>query len=116
MRVETVEKLLELNERDFMTLKNCGPTTTARILQLQAEYGKDLAPQQEQETIDGAVESGRTYMNRLIVVAIAANEVVKSAQKDKHNRYYFRVTTKCFNVLRRALEALRKQPQNKFGG
>ncbi len=108
MGVETIGQLLELNERDFMALKDCGAKTAAKILQLQAEYGKDLTPQKDRETIDKAVESSRGYMNRLIVVAIAANEVVKSGQRCKNNRYYFRVTTKYFNVLKRALEALRE--------
>ena len=64
--------------------------------------------QKNRETIDKAVESSRTYMNRLIAVAIVANEVVDGARKDKHNRYYCRVTTKRLNALQRALEALRE--------
>ena len=63
------------------------------------------------EAIDEAVENSRIYMNRLIAVAIAANEVIAGAKKVKHNRYYFRVAAKRFNVLRRSLETLGKQHQ-----
>ncbi|MFH1616152.1 MAG: hypothetical protein ABIG61_13835 [Planctomycetota bacterium] len=58
-------------------------------------------------TIDKAVESSKTYMNRLIVVAMAANELVEGAKKSE--RYYIKVTKQRFNVLRQALEMLRKQ-------
>lgn len=108
MRVETIGQLLELNERDLLALKNCGPKTTARILQLQAEYGKDITPAKPREAIDEVLENSRRYTNGLIAVVLAANEVINGAKKDKHNRYYFRVTTKRFNTLRRTLEALGK--------
>ena len=109
--VETTEKFLSLTKAELLALKNCGPKTTAKILELQARHGKDLTPQKAQETIDEAVQSSRTYVNRLIAVAIAANEVIAGAEKVRHNRYYFRVTTKRFNVLRRTLETLGKPHQ-----
>jgi len=81
--------------------------TTAKIMMLQAEHGKDLTSQNKQETIDKAVAGGWAYMNRLIAVAIAANSVVECAENQ--SRYYLRVSRQRFNTLRRALEALRKQ-------
>ena len=72
----------------------------------EKEHGKELAPQKERETIDKAAESSRIYMNRLIVVAIAANELVEAAKKS--DRYYIRVTRQRFNTLKLALEALGK--------
>ena len=48
------------------------------------------------------------YIDKLIAVAIAANNTTKTAKED--NRYYFRVTAKSFNTLKRTLEALRKPP------
>lgn len=78
---------------------------------MQADYGRKITPQKQKEAIDKAVESSRIYMNRLIVVALAANQVAKSAKKDNHNRYYFRVTTKRFNTLRRTLKALTRLQQ-----
>jgi len=108
--VETIEKLLSLTQAKLLTLKNCGSKTAAKIMRLQEEYGKEPSfIKDQQETMDKVLGRSRAYMNRLIVVAIAANEVVKSEQKNKNNRYYFHVTTKCFNVLMRALEALKKQ-------
>ena len=107
MRVVTVEQLLGLDEGDFLALKNCGPKTTAKIMMLQAEYGKDITSQNEQETIDEAGAGGIVYMGRLIGVVIAANAVVEGAKKQ--NRYYLRVSKRRFNALRQALEALRKR-------
>ncbi|MHC4360054.1 MAG: hypothetical protein ACYSTN_04535 [Planctomycetota bacterium] len=52
-------------------------------------------------------------MNRLIAVAVAANKLVETGKKDEGNRYYFRVTGKRFNTLRRTLEALGEQKSNK---
>ena len=46
------------------------------------------------------------YMNRLIVVAMAANELIGGAKKS--GRYYFRVTKQRLDTLRQALDALRK--------
>ena len=105
--VETIEKLLTLREEDLLTVKNCGAKTTAKVLELQAEYGKDIAPQKGQEAIDKALDSGRGYMNRLIIVAIAANEVIEGAKEG--GRYYFRVTRQRFNTLKGTLKALKKQ-------
>jgi hypothetical protein len=65
----------------------------------------------QQEASDRAAESRMEYMNKLIIVAIAAKEVVEGAKRDEHNRYYFRVTKKRFNTLRRTLEALGKQKE-----
>ena len=106
LAVETVEKLLAVARQDILSLKNCGDKTTAKIMMLQKEYGKDIRPQKEQETIDSAVKSGRSYMNRLIVVAMAANEMIEGAVKD--DRYYFRVTKQRFNALKLVLKALRE--------
>ena len=47
LKVETVEKLLGLNERKLSSIKNCGAKTIANIIKLQKEYGKELAPQKE---------------------------------------------------------------------
>ena len=104
--VDTIEQLLSLTEAELLTQKNCGPKTTGRILGMQAEYGKDRSPQKAQGTIDKAVESSRTYMNRLIGVAIDANELIGGAKKS--GRYYVQVTRQQFNSLKLALEMLRK--------
>ena len=105
MGVVTVKQLLGLDEEDFLALKNCGPKTTAKIMMLQAKYGKDLTSPNEQSAIDKAVAGG-IVMGRLIVVVIAANAVVEGAKKQ--SRYYLRVSKRRFNGLRRALEALEK--------
>ena len=109
MRVETVEHLLELNEQDFRGLRYCGPKTVAMILQLQAGHGKDITPAKPREAINEVLAKSALCTNRLSAVARAANEVIDAGRKDEHNRYYFRITTKCFNTLRRTLEALGKQ-------
>ena len=106
--INTIEKLLVVTAEELSALKNCGAKTTAKILELQARHGKDVASQKAHETIDEAVQSSRTYVNRLIAVAIAANEVIAGAEKSRHSRYYFCVTTKRLNVLRRSLETLGK--------
>ena len=105
MQIKTVGQLLELEERQLLAIKNCGPKTTARILQLQAEYGKDVTETNPRE--DTVFADSRRYVNGLIAVAIVANEVVEGAKRD--GRYYCRVTTKRLNMLQRALEALRRQ-------
>ena len=85
-------------------MKNCGSGTMAKIVTLQKEYGKELSIVKEQQE---TIESHRAYISRLIVVAMAANEVVKGAKKG--DRYYLRVTKQRFNALRLALEMFRKQ-------
>ena len=105
LRVDTVEKLLELEEGKLLAIRNCGPKTIAKILQLQAEYGKDVTETNPRE--DTVFADSRRYVNGLIAVAIVANEVVEGAKRD--GRYYCRVTTKRLNMLQRALEALRRQ-------
>ena len=109
MQVRTVGQLLELKERQLLSMKRCGPKTTARILQLQAEYGKDVTETNPREDIGEVLADSRRYVNGLIAVAIVANEVVEGAQRDGQNRYYCRVTTKRLNMLQRVLEALREQ-------
>ena len=106
MRIETVGQLLELNERVLLSMKNCGPKTTARILQLQAEHGKDIAPAGPRRNIDEVLADSIRYTNGLVAVVSAANDIIDSSEKDKHSHYYFRVTAKRFNMLRRALEVL----------
>ena len=110
--VDTVGKLLAVTAEELSALKNCGDKTIAKIMMLQKAYGKQHPiVKKQQETIDEVTESIRIYMNRLIAVAIAANEVIVGAEKVKHNRYYFCATTKRFNVLRRSLETLGKPHQ-----
>ena len=110
MGVDSVEKLLVVTEQDMSAMKNCGSGTIAKIMMLQKEYRiQPSIVKEQQETIDRTIESSRAYMARLIVVAIAANEVIKGAVKD--GRYYLRVSKQRFNALRRALETLRKQRQ-----
>lgn len=109
MQVETVGQLLELSEQKLLSTKHCGPKTVARILQLQAEYGKDITPAKPRENINEVLGESIRNTARLVAVARAANEVVDGAKKDRHNRYYFRVTTKRFNMLIRAVEALGKR-------
>ena len=105
--IDTVEKLLMVTERDMSAIKNCGSKTIAKILMLQKEYGKEESIVETQSmAIDRAIESSMAYMNRLIVVAMAANEVIEGAVKD--DRYYFRVTKQRVNTLKRVLEALRE--------
>ena len=58
------------------------------------------------EAIDRALEKSRRYITAIIAVAAAANEIVENSTKDSRNRYYYRVTTKRFNVLRGAVEVL----------
>jgi len=111
MRCETVEQLLSLTETELLTTENCGPKTTARILQLQAEYGKDITPPKPRQAIGKVVANTTMCINRLSAVVLAANELIDEAKKDEHNRYYFRVTTKRINVLKRSLEALGKQKE-----
>ena len=106
--VGTVGELLELEERDFFGLKNCGAKTLSRILLLQARYGKDITPAKPREGVDAVLANSMRYANGLIAVARAANAVIDGAKKDERSRYYFSVTTKCFNALRRTLEALGK--------
>ena len=106
MRIETVEQLLELNERVLLSMKNCGPRTTARILQLQAEHGKDITSVKPRRNIDEVLANSIRYTNGLTAVALAANDIIDGSKKDKHSHYYFRITTKRFNTLRRTLEAL----------
>ena len=80
--LSTSQNMLNAEGAVFMNEKagHCGTKTTAKIL----------------------------YMNRLIAVAIAANEVIAGVKKGKCSRYYFCVTAKRFNVLRRSLETLGK--------
>ena len=63
MRIETAEQLLELNERVFLSMKNCGPRTTARILQLQAEHGKDITSVKPRRNIDEVLANSIRYTN-----------------------------------------------------
>ena len=111
LRVEIVEQLLELNERVLLSMKNCGPKTTARILQLQSQYGKDITPAKPRRNIDEVLANSIRYTNGLVAVALAANDIIDGSKKDKHSHYYFRITTKRFNTLRRTLEALGKLRQ-----
>ena len=104
--VDTVEKLLSLDEEKLAQLKNCGAGTIAKILRFQAEHGKDITPAKPQETIDSVAENGRIYMNKLIAVAIVANDLIEKA--DLCDRYYFRVSKRRVGALKRSLEALRK--------
>jgi len=107
---ETIEKLLALTEQDISALKNCGSKTIAKIMTLQKEYGKQPpVVKQQHETIERAAENDRMYMNRLIIVAFAANELVEAAEKA--DRYYARVSRQRLNIFKGALEALRKQQQ-----
>ena len=113
MRVETVGRLLILTEAELLAMKNCGPKTTAMILRLQAEYGKDVRLVRPRKAIDEVLADSRKYADGLIAVVLVANEVVDEAKRDGGNRYYFRVTTKRLNMLRRSLEALgrRQKPR-----
>ena len=107
--VDTVEKLLSVTENELSAIKGCGAKTVAKIVRLQEEYGKEPSiAKGQQETLDITIKNGREFISRLIVVAIVAKELIEGAKKDKHNRYYFRVTTKRFNMLTEALEALRE--------
>ena len=54
---------------------------------------------------------GAGYMNRLVAVALAAKWLVETGKKEEGNAYYFRVTRKRFNTLRRTLEALVEQKE-----
>jgi len=102
LRVDTVEKLLAVTAEELSALKNCGDKTIVRIMTLQAKH-----KQKEKWLTQSCDEKSRIYMNRLIAVAIAANEVIAGAEKSRHSRYYFRVPVKRFNVLRRSLETLK---------
>ena len=113
MNVRSVEGLLDLREGELLSMQNCGAKTTAGILRLQAEYGKDITSVNLVEGINEVLEGGRGYMNRLIAVALAANDVVVNAKRDAGNRYYYRVTTKRFNVVKEALEALGGEPKKR---
>jgi len=108
MRVETVGQLLELEEWVLLSMEGCGPKTTARILTLQAEYGKNIVPAKPRTAIEEVLAESVRFVNGLSAVARAGNEVINAGKKDEQNRYYFRVTTKCFNTLKRSLEALGK--------
>ena len=108
MNIQTVDQLLELNERDFSRLRNCGAKTVAKIVRLQEKYGKEAAfIKDRRQTVDKAVARSRGYVNRLIIVAMAANDVINGAEKE--SQYHFRVIAKRLNALRRALDAFRKQ-------
>ena len=106
--VDTIEKLLAVTQQDMTAMRNCGSLTIAKILRLQDEYGKGPSfIKYQQETIDKAISTSRADMNRVLGVAIAAGEVVAGAKPD--GRYHCRVSKQRYNMLRRALEALRKQ-------
>ena len=106
--VDTIEKLLAVTQQDMTAMRNCGRLTIAKIIRLQAEYGKRPSfIKYQRETIDKTIAGGWSYMNRLIGVAIAAGQVVAGAKPD--GRYHCRVSKQRYNMLRRALEALRKQ-------
>ncbi|MHC4075618.1 MAG: DNA-directed RNA polymerase subunit alpha C-terminal domain-containing protein [Planctomycetota bacterium] len=106
--VETIEQLLSLTEKDLSPLRNCGRKTIAKIMTLQKYHSKgSLFVKLQRERIDRAAESRREYISRLIIVVIAAREVLKGAARQ--DSYYFRVTRQRINTLRQALEALKKQ-------
>jgi hypothetical protein len=107
--VETIEQLLSLTEKDLSPLSNCGSKTIAKIMTLQRYHSKGslLFVKLQRERIDRAAESRREYISRLIIVVIAAREVLKGAARQ--DSYYFRVTRQRINTLRQALEALKKQ-------
>jgi hypothetical protein len=52
------------------------------------------------------------YMNKLIIIAIVAKEVVEGAAGQ--DRLYFRITRQRINALRRALETLKKHSEAEF--
>ena len=105
--IDTVEKLLALDEAELSVLKNCGAKTIAKILQLQIDYGKEpLVAEEQRQIIDGIKKSGLVYVNKLIVVAMAANALTEETEEIGH--YYYSVSTQRFNTLRRTLKALRK--------
>lgn len=95
-----------MDEDEFLSARNCGPKITAKILQLQAEYGKDIRQKKPREAIGGVLQNNWRWLNKLIAVALVANDVVDAACRDVQNRYYVRITTKRFNMLKRSLEAL----------
>jgi len=107
LSVDTAEKLLELKERDLLAMKNCGAKTVAKILQLQAEYGKEAARQKGLEAFTTAFNDSGGYMAKLFVVAIAAHELIEGAKKD--GRYYFRVSRQRLNMLKETLEILKNK-------
>jgi hypothetical protein len=72
---------------------------------LQRSHGKGLFAKAQRKTTDRPAETCWDYMNRLIIVALSAKEVIDGAEKE--GRLYFRVTRERINSLRRALEELR---------
>ncbi|MBN2457047.1 MAG: hypothetical protein JXB29_11030 [Sedimentisphaerales bacterium] len=78
---------------------------------MQADYGKDIETAKPRQNIDEVLADSIRHTNRLIAVALAANDIIDCAQKDKQDRYYFRVPTKRFNAIRRTLKALAKLQQ-----
>ncbi len=108
MRIITVGDLLEIDELELRAWPNIGPVTLAKVLQLQAEHGKDLSEAATHETISQALANSRIYTNRLITVALASKDIITYATRDLKDRYYYRITTKRFNILKKTLNALRK--------
>lgn len=107
MNIKTVEELLGLDEVEIRGMQNCGPKTAAKVLELQAKYGKVVALPNRAAARNNVLAESRSYFDRLIEVALAANELIAGAKKDEHSRYYFCVTTKRFNTLKKAVEMLK---------
>ena len=100
LKIKTPAQLIKLNERDLLALRNCGHKTTAQILQLQAEYQDAAEPYPANEVFI----RDRKHINKLIIIASVANDMIRNSQKEKNNRNYTRVTTMRFNILKKTLE------------
>ena len=103
--INTVAEFLALTEDQLLFFKNIGVKTVANILRLQAQHGKDITPPQL-TAIDEVIEINTRYNNRLIAVAITANDLIERTKQS--DRWHFIVPKKRVNALRKSLEALRK--------
>ena len=112
LKIKTPAQLIKLNERDLLALRNCGHKTTAQILQLQAEYQDAAEPYPANPKVaskpcaktEDVFIRDRKHINKLIIIASVANDMIRNSQKEKNNRNYTRVTTMRFNILKKTLE------------
>ncbi|MBW8002003.1 MAG: hypothetical protein FVQ80_08260 [Planctomycetes bacterium] len=70
---------------------------------------EDLIAKKKQERAGKAISTSGTYISKLIVVAITANELVGGAEKSSCR--YFCVSKQRFHALKLSLEVLRKHRQ-----
>ena len=105
LEINTVAEFLALTEEQLLFFKNIGAKTVAKIQRLQAQHGKDITPK-PLTAIDEVIDINMRYNNRLIAVALAANDLIERTKQS--DRWHFIVPKKRINALRKSLEALRK--------